>query len=183
MPIMVRVLGARLASGPSGYALESQQSYGILTKDVETCDREIARGTAPTREDAIAAAEAALLEEIREVCEGEGMSRYAENTSVSADKSRSEIERATLQRYGATGFMYGWEGSKAIIAFKMANRQIRFILTMPSQDDDQFRLTPGKGRERSASQAFAAWEQATRQRWRALALAVKAKLEKRLRPG
>ena len=104
------------------------------------------------------------------------MSKYAENTSVSADKSRSEIER-TLQRYGATGFMYGWEGSKAIIAFKMANRQIRFILTMPSQDDDQFRLTPGKGRERSASQAFAAWEQATRQRWRALALAVKAKLE------
>ena len=35
-----------------------------IDKGCETCDREIARGTAPTREDAIAAAEAALLGEI-----------------------------------------------------------------------------------------------------------------------
>ena len=104
------------------------------------------------------------------------MSKYAENTSVSADKSRSEIER-TLQRYGATGFMYGWEGSKAIIAFKMKNRQIRFMLEMPGRDEKQFWFTSGRNQKRSEAQAFAAWEQATRQRWRALALAVKAKLE------
>lgn len=31
---------------------------------------------------------------------------YAENTSVSSEKSRAEIER-TLQKYGADQFMYG----------------------------------------------------------------------------
>lgn len=36
------------------------------------------------------------------------MSRCAQNTSVSSEKSRAEIERI-LRRYGADGFMYGWE--------------------------------------------------------------------------
>ena len=39
------------------------------------------------------------------------MSRYAEQTSVAAERSRAEIE-GTLTRYGATAFMYGW-GSTA----------------------------------------------------------------------
>jgi hypothetical protein len=34
---------------------------------------------------------------------GDGMSRYAENTSVSIEKSKGEIER-TLVKYGATKF-------------------------------------------------------------------------------
>lgn len=104
------------------------------------------------------------------------MSQYAANTDVSADRSRAEIDR-TLQRYGATGFMYGWEGTKAIVAFKMKDRQIRFTLEMPNRDERRFWVTPGRHQKRSETQAYAAWEQATRQRWRALALAVKAKLE------
>lgn len=36
------------------------------------------------------------------------MSRYAENTSVSSDRSRAEIEQI-LARYGAEQFMYGWD--------------------------------------------------------------------------
>jgi hypothetical protein len=36
------------------------------------------------------------------------VSRYAENTSVSVESSRGEIER-TLQRYGAASFAYGWD--------------------------------------------------------------------------
>lgn len=102
--------------------------------------------------------------------------RYAENTSVSAEKSRAEIER-TLQRYGASGFLYGWQEQRAIIGFHMHSRQIKFVLEMPNCLDATFWITPGRHRQRSESQAHAAWEQATRQRWRALALAVKAKLE------
>jgi hypothetical protein len=48
---------------------------------------------------------------------------------------------------------------------------------MPDPNDDAFLWTPGKRRRRSAEGQTEAWEQATRQRWRALALAIKAKLE------
>lgn len=103
------------------------------------------------------------------------MVRYAENTQVSSDKSRAEIER-TLSRYGATSFTYGWEQTRAAIAFVMEGRQIRFVLPLPDRSSDEFRLTPtGKGRAPNAAEG--AYEQAVRQRWRALALMVKAKLE------
>jgi hypothetical protein len=104
------------------------------------------------------------------------MSRYAADTSVSAESSRAEIER-TLQRYGATSFMYGWQEGNAVVGFVMENRQIRFILEMPDKDDREFTHTPTRGTARSDAQAYAAWEQATRQRWRALNLVIKAKLE------
>ena len=104
------------------------------------------------------------------------MSRYAADTSVSADASRGEIER-TLRRYGADGFAYGWEGTRASVMFVMNGRRIRFVLQMPDRHSREFTHTPARGTPRSSSQAEAAWEQATRQRWRALALVIKAKLE------
>lgn len=103
------------------------------------------------------------------------MTRFAETTSVAADRSRGEIER-TLSRYGATGFMYGWDEGGAIVGFKAQDRLVRFKLSMPDRDEPRFVLTPG-GRTRSPAQAETAWEQATRQIWRALLLVVKAKLE------
>ena len=108
------------------------------------------------------------------------MARYAESTSVSAEKSRGEID-STLSRYGAAGFMYGWEetasGVQAMVAFKMKGKHVRFLIPMPDPQAREFTHTPGKGLKRSDSDARAAWEQASRQRWRALALVVKAKLE------
>ena len=103
------------------------------------------------------------------------MARYAADTEVTSDRSRTEIER-TLKRYGATAFAYAWEGQLATIAFKLAGRQIRFRLPLPDPHSDEFTLTP-TGRDRSASAAEQAYEQAVRQRWRALALVIKAKLE------
>jgi hypothetical protein len=103
------------------------------------------------------------------------MARYAANTEVSSDRSRSEIER-TLRRYGATAFAYGWQEGQAQIMFEMTGRRIIFRLPMPDPAAGEFTLTP-TGRERSASAAEEAYEQAVRQRWRALALVVKAKLE------
>lgn len=102
--------------------------------------------------------------------------RYAQSTEVSADRSRSEIEK-TLIRYGASGFAYGWQGANAIIMFEMSGRRIRFNLPMPDKMSREFTHTPNRGSKRSPEEQQRAWEQATRQRWRALALAVKAKLE------
>lgn len=101
--------------------------------------------------------------------------RYATNTDVSSDRSRAEIER-TLRRYGATGFMYGWQDQQAVVGFVAHGRQVRFLLPLPDRQDDEFTLTP-TGRERSLSQQETAYEQAVRQRWRALNLVIKAKLE------
>lgn len=103
------------------------------------------------------------------------MTRYAQNTEVSSDRSRAEIER-TLTRYGATGFAYAWSGHSAMIAFEVGNRQVKFMLPLANPLSERFWQTP-TGRVRSATQAEAAYKQEVRQRWRALALVIKAKLE------
>ena len=102
------------------------------------------------------------------------MTRYAENTTVSSESSRGEIER-TLSRYGADQFMYGWDADQAVVGFRAENRQVRFRIRMPARDDRTF-THHSRGR-RTPDAAHKAWEQACRQRWRALALVVKAKLE------
>lgn len=102
--------------------------------------------------------------------------RYAQTTTVSSDKSRAEIE-ATLRRYGATSFMYGSAPDRAVIAFEAFDRRVKFELPMPDPNSRQFTHTPGRNNVRSATEAAKAYDQAVRQKWRALALCVKAKLE------
>lgn len=63
-----------------------------------------------------------------------------------------------------------------MLAFVANGRQVRFVLPLPDRDAPEFTKTP-TGRDRSASAANEAYEQAVRQRWRALALVIKAKLE------
>lgn len=104
------------------------------------------------------------------------MSRYAESTAVSSERSRGEIER-TLTRYGAVQFMYGWKDQAALIAFRAKDRNIRFLLPMPDRESDEFWRTPARRSMRSPEERDRAYDQAVRQRWRALALAIKAKLE------
>jgi hypothetical protein len=104
------------------------------------------------------------------------VTRYAEKTEVTSDRSRAEIER-TLRRYGATAFAYGWTDTEATVMFELADRRIRFRLPMPDRNARQFTHTPGKGLRRTPEAAEKEWEQAQRQRWRALALVIKAKLE------
>lgn len=103
------------------------------------------------------------------------MSDYAKGTSVSADKSRAEIER-TLQRFGADQFLYGWEAEQAVIQFRARGKLIRFLLPLPSKNDPRFTHTPSQGNRRTVEAALREWERATRQVWRALLLIVKAKL-------
>jgi hypothetical protein len=101
---------------------------------------------------------------------------YAAKTDVGSDRSRAEIER-TLQRYGARGFMYGWDEQKAVLGFVVHDRQVRFELPMPDRKAKEFWRTPARNTLRSPSAAEAAYDQAVRQRWRSLALVIKAKLE------
>ena len=102
------------------------------------------------------------------------MNRYARDTSVSVDRSKGEIERV-LSRYGATQFISAWDQEKAVIGFRADNRVIRFTLPLPSKQD--FAMTPKGRRRRDQDDVLRVWEQACRQRWRALALVIKAKLE------
>ncbi|MHB8067675.1 MAG: hypothetical protein ACYDIC_07225 [Desulfobaccales bacterium] len=106
------------------------------------------------------------------------MTRYAEHTEVSSDKSRAEIER-TLSRYGADAFGYARDNTKnkAVISFRVGARFYRIVVPLPAQDDPEFTLTPSTRKRRTPQAAQDAWEQATRQRWRALALWIKAVLE------
>lgn len=103
------------------------------------------------------------------------MAQYAAQTQVSSDRSRAEIER-TLTKYGATKFMYGWDGDRALIGFVASGRQVRFLLPLPDRNSGEFTRT-AQGRPRTATSADQAYEQSVRQRWRALALVIKAKLE------
>lgn len=105
--------------------------------------------------------------------------RYASNTDVSSEQSRMEIER-TLARYGAEAFMYGWQEGKAAIGFRAHGRMLRFILPMPDKNSREFthsRRNQHTDMLRSPQAQAKAHEQGCRQRWRALALAIKAKLE------
>lgn len=120
--------------------------------------------------------------------------RYARDTSVSCERSKAEVE-ATLRRYGADQFMSGWKDGQAAVQFRVKSKMVRFVLPLPDPKDDEFCLTgcsrpyqhdPEDRKSYHADACFKPrpehlaerlWDQACRQRWRALALAIKAKLE------
>ena len=104
------------------------------------------------------------------------MTKYAAGTDVPIDRSQTEIGR-TLKRYGVDEYTFGQGRGKAHVAFVAHDRQVRFVIPLPNPADKQFTLTPTARRERSASAAKQAYDQAERQRWRALNLLIKAKLE------
>lgn len=99
--------------------------------------------------------------------------KYARDTQVPVERSRAEIER-TLARYGATAFSYGWQEDRAVVMFQAHGRRIRFDILIPHISDFFYTET---GQRRSTSAAESARDQAVRQRWRALLLVIKAKLE------
>lgn len=106
---------------------------------------------------------------------------YAKTTTVSPDKSKAEIERI-LRRYGADQFGYSsltpeHGPSRAVVVFKVQGLMVRLPITLPDRNDVQFQRTPVNKNWRSPEATEAAWEQACRQRWRALVLFTKATLE------
>lgn len=99
---------------------------------------------------------------------------YAKNTTVSVERSKAEIER-TLQRYDADAFGVFNERHRALLQFQISNRMVQIELPLPDRDDPEFTHSQRGAREPHVAAQH--WEKACRQRWRALALVVKAKLE------
>lgn len=101
---------------------------------------------------------------------------YAKDTSVAVEKTEGEI-KATLRRYGATAIAVFENAEHAMIAFEMHGRRITMKLPLPDRKSKEFTETPSGKWARSDADAYKAWEQACRSRWRALYLCIKAKLE------
>ena len=92
---------------------------------------------------------------------------YAHATKVPVFQSRVEIERL-LAKHKCAQFLCGTDYDTGIarVQFKAYNRIVRFVVALP---DRKKYLTTRSGAEK--------WEQAERQKWRALLLVIKAKLE------
>ena len=86
------------------------------------------------------------------------MSNFAKTTTVPVARTQNEIQQV-LVKYGATGFIFGQSGDKAMVGFEMRNRRIKFMLPVPKDVNDRHQA------------------QLERTRWRCLLLAIKAKLE------
>jgi hypothetical protein len=104
------------------------------------------------------------------------MSKYAKETNVSTDQSEAEIKN-TLKRYGANQYISGWKDGQVLIGFQMGGKVLRFVVPMPKREEFETYEHGNHRRARTPAAQDAALEQACRQRWRALALLVKAKLE------
>lgn len=107
------------------------------------------------------------------------MAKFAADTEVSVEKSRAEIERLII-RYGATSTAFMNGRDQSIVAFEANDRRIMFTLPLPSREQKEianYRHSSGSWVSRTKEAAEKVWEQACRQRWRALALVIKAKLE------
>ncbi len=103
---------------------------------------------------------------------------YAKGTSVSVDKTEGEI-KVMLKRHGATATAFAEDHGRALIMFHLNDRSITFRLPLPGRDEKRFtQYQRGSNwHMRTESAAYEAWEQACRERWRALLLCIKAKLE------
>jgi hypothetical protein len=101
------------------------------------------------------------------------MGKYAVTTSVSVEKSKEEVTKI-LRKYGADRFGTMEDRNKAYLMFEYNKLMIQIIIPLPNRDDFHFSEA---GRKRKGPVVDSAYEQAIKQKWRALVLAVKAKLE------
>lgn len=102
--------------------------------------------------------------------------RYAETTTVSAEQSEAAIKRV-LRQHGADTVATVEGHGRAQVRFEMKGRRILFELALPDRNARQFTHTPTRGTPRSAAGRAEAYDQAVRQRWRALYLVIRARLE------
>lgn len=104
------------------------------------------------------------------------MTKFAEGTEVSIEKSQSEIRQTVKNRYGATELSIKEGEHVSGVEFTFKGRNVRIMMNMPSVNDAKFLKTPG-GNKRTKEQIVSAWDKECRRIWRALNLVVKAKLE------
>lgn len=102
---------------------------------------------------------------------------YAATTTVPVEKTRGEIERMLIDRKCDQFMVFNdRENKRASVQFKMLNRVVRFTISLPDPASQEFTHID-RWRRRAAGAALKMVQQAERQRWRALLLVIKAKLE------
>jgi len=102
------------------------------------------------------------------------MTRFAQHISVSPQRTQEEIERL-LARYGADAFGVLKQTAAAAIMFEVRRLHVRIDVPLPAATEKRF--THGKNGRRRWGDPQQHREAEVRQRWRALLLVVKAKLE------
>lgn len=104
---------------------------------------------------------------------------YANSTTVSVVKSRTEIEQLVYKYAGRdTNFSYGQMAGQAAIMFVAFDRRVKFTVPLPTEEEGQTAAKRKNGRAAPTSAKIEAWrDQEERRRWRALLLVIKAKLE------
>lgn len=101
--------------------------------------------------------------------------RYAQRTRVPAERSETEL-RQYLARQGAADVMTGVLGGHVVVAFKLRDRLIRFVIPLPDVAEARKQVHQSRRGRRYTDADVQAWrEVAIRERWRALVATVKAR--------
>jgi hypothetical protein len=102
---------------------------------------------------------------------------YAKGTKTEIGTTETQIKKM-LQKAGAEAIAFMEERSRAIIAFHLNGRAIRFNLPLPQRDQFTHSNYGARGMQpNKPSTIDNLWMQANRERWRQLHLCIKAKLE------
>lgn len=101
------------------------------------------------------------------------MGKYAAGTKVAVSKTEAEI-KDLLRSRGATRTAFAEEAGRAVVFFELRDRRVQFTMPLPRADEKRF-TQDKRGSRRPPTAATRAWEQACRERWRALLLTIKAK--------
>jgi hypothetical protein len=101
------------------------------------------------------------------------MPRYASGTSVTVDRSITQIRQLVL-RFGADKFAVATGRRTATVAFAYKGRPVKFDLSLPDQDDPVFLVTETGRPRRNPKAPLEAWDRECRAKWRSLHLLLKA---------
>lgn len=104
------------------------------------------------------------------------MPQYASDTKVSPEQTLMDIRR-TLSKYKAVGFGIVEDETRVGVTFDMEGRRVRFVVPLPERNKKEYQYLRNTGKVRMGQFSPEKYEQAIRQRWRALLLTIKAKLE------
>lgn len=103
------------------------------------------------------------------------MARFAEGTTISAARSKAEIE-VYLEKRGAKSIATYMDEAIYAVLFEVHARRIKFTIPVPTRDDPYIRHTES-GRVRDPKAIDQALDRERMRLWRALHLVIKAKFE------
>ncbi len=98
----------------------------------------------------------------------------AAGPAVPVEKTKAEIE-GLLRKRGSSRFGSMEDRGQAVVVFELKGKAIRFTMPLPARDEERFTQDPRRTWKRRPDEvAYKLWEQACREKWRALLLSIKA---------